>query len=52
MGRVRFRGRDGLNLCFWTVMLIQDQQTMLIQGHVLLGKITATVCTHIFIITI
>ncbi len=32
----------GLSLYFWTVMLIQDQQNMLIQEHVLLGKITAT----------
>ncbi len=32
----------GLSLYFWTVMLIQDQQKMLIQEHVLLGKITAT----------
>ncbi len=33
----------GLSLYFWKVMLIQDQQNMLIQEHVLLGKITATV---------
>ncbi len=31
----------GLSLYFWTVMLIQDKQKMLIQEHVLLGKITA-----------
>ncbi len=32
----------GLSLYFWTVMLIQDQQKMLIQEHVLLRKITVT----------
>ncbi len=32
----------GLDLCFWTVILFQDQQKMLIQEHVWLGKITAT----------
>ncbi len=43
MGRVRFRGRD-----WGTVMLIQDQQKMLIQEHILLGKITATViCIYV-----
>jgi len=42
MGRVRFRGRDWVMTKFGTGMLIQDQQNMLIQDHVLLGKITAT----------
>ncbi len=33
----------GLSLYFWTVILIQDQQKMLIQEHVFLGKITANI---------
>ncbi len=37
----------GLSLYFWTVMLIQDKQKMLIQEHVLLGKITVTVLIHL-----
>jgi len=44
MGRVRFRGRDWVRTTvhFWTGMLIQDKQNMLIQEHVLLDKITVT----------
>jgi len=40
VGRVRFRFRGRLH--FWTGMLIQEQQNMLTQEHVLLGKITVT----------
>ncbi len=36
----------GLSLYFCTVMLIQDKQNMLMQEHLLLGKITTTVFDH------
>ncbi len=36
MGRVRLGVGIGLNLYFWTVMLIQYQQNILIQEHFLL----------------
>ncbi len=42
MGRVRLGIGIGLDLYFWTIMLIQDQQKMLIWEHVLLAKITMT----------
>ncbi len=36
MGRVRLGVGIGLSLYFWTVLLIQDQQNILIQEHVYL----------------
>ncbi len=36
----------GLSLYFWTGMLIQDQQKMLIQEHVLFSKIVMTLNMH------
>jgi len=41
MGRVRFRRRDLVRTTFWDRNMLE--QNMLIQDHVLLGKITVTI---------